>query len=133
MGAYKQLVGQLRTLCVLKKELDLALNFIAEKGNYHFTNALHADEVVALCFARKEMVNLLRNYGTLVQMDITHKLNKYDWNLLTIYFRDTHGVFTIVLGKTTSCPMLFILSYEKRQYPLLVFNVNNSTIDYLLY
>ena len=43
---------------VLNKEVESAVNFLSEKDMYHFEKGLNVDEVVALCFARKEMKNL---------------------------------------------------------------------------
>ena len=78
---------------VLRKELDLAIGFLQNNGGYVYGTTTKNGDINSLVFSKKELVGILHKYGALVQMDITHTINKYSWNLLTIYFRDQHGVW----------------------------------------
>ncbi|RHZ80577.1 hypothetical protein Glove_134g166 [Diversispora epigaea] len=46
-------------------------------------------------FAHPNQLEKLRHFGWLTLIDSTHKTNKYDWRLFTLYIRDNHGCWDV--------------------------------------
>jgi hypothetical protein len=46
-------------------------------------------------FARPNQLEKLRRFGWLTLIDSTHKTNKYDWRLFTLYVRDNHSSWDV--------------------------------------
>ena len=46
-------------------------------------------------FAHPEQLKKLERHGWLTLMDSTHKTNRYDWCLFTLYVRDTYGCWNV--------------------------------------
>ncbi|RHZ86839.1 hypothetical protein Glove_43g6 [Diversispora epigaea] len=46
-------------------------------------------------FARLKQLEKLQKYGWLTLIDSTHKTNRYDWRLFTLYIRDGYGCWDI--------------------------------------
>jgi len=48
-----------------------------------------------IVFAQVKQLERLRKYGWLTLMDSTHKTNKHDWQLFTLYIRDCYGCWNV--------------------------------------
>lgn len=48
-----------------------------------------------IAFAHPKQLDKLRRYGWLTLMDSTHKTNKHDWRLFTLYIRDGYGCWDV--------------------------------------
>ncbi|RHZ51825.1 hypothetical protein Glove_469g15 [Diversispora epigaea] len=46
-------------------------------------------------FAHPNQLEKLQHFGWLTLIDSTHKMNKYDWRLFTLYIRDNHGCWDV--------------------------------------
>jgi hypothetical protein len=46
-------------------------------------------------FAHPEQLKKLERHGWLTLIDSTHKTNRYDWRLFTLYVRDTYGCWNV--------------------------------------
>ena len=56
----------------------------------HFHVSSHSTQ--GLVFVHSAQLTKLRNHGWLTLIDSTHKTNKYDWRLFTLYIRDSYGL-----------------------------------------
>lgn len=59
----------------------------------HFHVSSHSTQ--GLAFAHPAQLTKLRNHGWLTLVDSTHKTNKYDWRLFTLYVRDSYGCWDV--------------------------------------
>ena len=48
-----------------------------------------------IVFAKPEQIKKLQRHGWLTLIDSTHKTNRYDWRLFTLYIHDTYGCWNI--------------------------------------
>ncbi|CAG8670227.1 6271_t:CDS:1, partial [Paraglomus brasilianum] len=59
----------------------------------HFRVSSHSTQ--GLVFVHSAQLTKLRNYGWLTLIDSTHKTNKYDWCLFTLYIHDGYGCWDV--------------------------------------
>jgi hypothetical protein len=59
----------------------------------HFHVSSHSTQ--GLVFVHPAQLTKLRNHGWLTLVDSTHKTNKYDWRLFTLYIRDSYGCWDV--------------------------------------
>ena len=59
----------------------------------HFHVSSHSTQ--GLVFVHPAQLTKLRNHGWLTLVDSTHKTNKYDWRLFTLYIRDIYGCWDV--------------------------------------
>ena len=78
----------------LKSDILKTVCFLKEKGyyveNYHVSHQ-SVKTTKGIVFAHPKQLEKLQCYGWLTLIDSTHKTNKYDWYLFTLYIRDTYG------------------------------------------
>ncbi|CAG8673063.1 20185_t:CDS:1 [Rhizophagus irregularis] len=78
----------------LKSDISESISFLIEKGyhveNYHVSHrsTKSTKSTKGIVFAHPTQLEKLRSHGWLTLIDSTHKTNKYDWRLFTLYVRD---------------------------------------------
>jgi hypothetical protein len=84
----------------LKSDISESVSFLTEKGYRVETfRVSHQSKSVkstkGIVFAHPTQLEKLQHHGWLTLIDSTHKTNKYDWRLFTLYIRDTYGSWNI--------------------------------------
>ncbi|CAB5203214.1 unnamed protein product [Rhizophagus irregularis] len=85
----------------LKSDISESISFLIEKGyrveNYHVSHrsTKSTKSIKGIVFAHPTQLEKLRSHGWLTLIDSTHKTNKYDWRLFTLYVRDTYGCWNV--------------------------------------
>ncbi|CAB4432297.1 unnamed protein product [Rhizophagus irregularis] len=85
----------------LKSDISESISFLIEKGyrveNYHVSHrsTKSTKSTKGIVFAHPTQLEKLRSHGWLTLIDSTHKTNKYDWRLFTLYVRDTYGCWNV--------------------------------------
>ncbi len=82
----------------LKSDISKSMSFLIEKG-YHiesyYVSYQSTKSAKGIVFAHPKQLEKLQRYGWLTLIDSTHKTNKYDWRLFTLYVRDTYGCWDV--------------------------------------
>lgn len=82
----------------LKSDISKSMSFLVEKGyrveNYHVSHQF-ANSTRGIVFAHPKQLEKLQRHGWLTLIDSTHKTNKYDWRLFTLYVRDSYGCWDV--------------------------------------
>ncbi|PKY57815.1 hypothetical protein RhiirA4_510990 [Rhizophagus irregularis] len=85
----------------LKSDISESISFLIEKGyrveNYHVSHrsTKSTKSTKGIVFAHPTQLEKLQSHGWLTLIDSTHKTNKYDWRLFTLYVRDTYGCWNV--------------------------------------
>src|SRR3954454_16758957 len=73
------------------------MSFLIEKGyrveSYHISRQFIKSK--GIVFAHPKQLKKLQRHEWLTLIDSTHKTNKYDWRLFTLYVRDTYGCWDV--------------------------------------
>jgi hypothetical protein len=85
---------------VLASDIEECLRFLREKEYKveHFYVSEHSTE--GLIFAHPLQLAKLQRFGWLTLIDSTHKTNKHDWRLFTLYIRDSCGCWDVGILRT---------------------------------
>ena len=103
----------------LESDILQSTSYLMEKG-YHVENYnVSHKSTKGIVFAHPEQLKKLQHHGWLTLIDSTHKTNRYDWRLFTLYIRDTYGCWNIGAhffvssedGDTISKALTIIRSY----------------------
>ena len=82
----------------LRSDVSETVLFLIEKG-YQVENYSvfyqSAKTTKGIVFAHPKQLEKLQHHGWLTLIDSTHKTNKYDWRLFTLYVRDTYGSWDV--------------------------------------
>src|SRR5438045_2469488 len=82
----------------LTSDISQSISYLIEKGyhaeSYSIFSASHKS-TKGIVFAHPEQLKKLQRYGWLTLIDSTHKTNKYDWRLFTLYVRDSYGCWDV--------------------------------------
>ncbi|RHZ83977.1 hypothetical protein Glove_86g243 [Diversispora epigaea] len=79
----------------LNSDILKSITFLTEKG-YHVKNYCVSHQFTkGIVFAHPKQLEKLQRHGWLTLIDSTHKTNKYDWRLFTLYVRDTYGCWDV--------------------------------------
>jgi MULE transposase domain len=78
-------------------ELDISesVSYLTEQGYLVETYRVSQRSTKGIVFAHPEQLKKLERHGWLTLMDSTHKTNRYDWRLFTLYVRDTYGCWNV--------------------------------------
>src|SRR3954468_19337231 len=78
----------------LTSDISQSISYLIEKGyhaeSYSVFFAFHKS-TKGIVFAHSEQLKKLQHYEWLTLINSTHKTNKYDWRLFTLYVRDFYG------------------------------------------
>ena len=80
----------------LRSDISNSISFLIEKGyrveSYHVSHqsTKSTKSTRGIVFAHPIQLENLQHHGWLTLIDSTHKTNKYDWRLFTLYVRDTY-------------------------------------------
>lgn len=80
---------------VLKSDILDSVSYLTEQG--YFVESYHVPQrsTKGIVFAHPYQLNKLERHGWLTLIDSTHKTNRYDWRLFTLYVRDTYGCWNV--------------------------------------
>ena len=82
----------------LRSDVSETVLFLIEKG-YQVENYSvfyqSAKTTKGIVFAHPKQLEKLQRHGWLILIDSTHKTNKYNWRLFTLYVRDIYGCWNI--------------------------------------
>ena len=80
---------------VLKSDISDSVSYLTEHG--YFVESYHVPQrsTKGIVFAHPYQLNKLERHGWLTLIDSTHKTNRYDWRLFTLYVRDTYGCWNV--------------------------------------
>ena len=79
----------------LKLDISESVSYLTEQGYFveNYRNSQRSTKGVV--FAHPEQLKKLERHGWLTLIDSTHKTNRYDWRLFTLYVRDTYGCWNV--------------------------------------
>lgn len=93
-----KLVGPMTAHLVGEDNLETdaldSTKFLIDKG-WKVEQLFIESSMVGFCFATLDQLENLMHYGWLTLIDSTHKTNKHDWRLFTLYIRDGCGSWNV--------------------------------------
>ena len=75
----------------LTLDISQSTSYLIEKGYQVENYSVPHRSTKGIVFAHPEQLKKLQRHGWLTLIDSTHKTNRYDWRLFTLYIRDTFG------------------------------------------
>jgi hypothetical protein len=75
----------------LRSDISESTSYLTEQGYLVETFRVSQRSTKGIVFAHPEQLKKLERHGWLTLMDSTHKTNRHDWRLFTLYVRDTYG------------------------------------------
>ena len=75
----------------LKLDILDSVSYLIEQGYLVEKYQVLQRSTSGIVFAHPEQLKKLERHGWLTLIDSTHKTNRYDWRLFTLYIRDTYG------------------------------------------
>ncbi|CAB4483520.1 unnamed protein product [Rhizophagus irregularis] len=78
----------------LMSDISQCISYLIEKGYKVERYSTHQSSK-GIVFAHPEQLKKLERYGWLTLIGSTHKTNRYDWRLFTLYIRDTYGCWDV--------------------------------------
>ncbi|CAB5200016.1 unnamed protein product [Rhizophagus irregularis] len=79
----------------LKLDISQSVSYLKEQGYQVEIYCVHQRSTKGIVFAHPEQLEKLENHGWLTLIDSTHKTNRYDWRLFTLYVCDTYRCWNI--------------------------------------
>ncbi|CAB4439595.1 unnamed protein product [Rhizophagus irregularis] len=79
----------------LKLDILDSISYLTEQGYRVEKYRVSQRSTRGIVFAHPEQLKKLERHGWLTLIDSTHKTNRYDWRLFTLYVRDTYGCWNI--------------------------------------
>ena len=75
----------------LKLDISESVSYLTEQGYLVENFRVSQRSTKGIVFAHPEQLKKLERHGWLTLIDSTHKTNRYDWRLFTLYVHDTYG------------------------------------------
>jgi len=79
----------------LAQDIRDTTSFLEKEGYQVELFRIHHQSTRGFVFAHPKQLEKLQRYGWLTLMDSTHKTNKYNWRLFTLYIRDGYGCWNV--------------------------------------
>jgi hypothetical protein len=79
----------------LKLDISQSVSYLKDQGYQVETYRVPQRSTKGIVFAHPDQLEKLENHGWLTLIDSTHKTNRYDWRLFTLYVCDTYGCWNI--------------------------------------
>jgi len=79
----------------LKLDISESVSYLTEQGYLVETYRVSQRSTKGIVFAHPEQLKKLERHRWLTLIDSTHKTNRYDWRLFTLYVRDTYGCWNV--------------------------------------
>jgi hypothetical protein len=79
----------------LKLDISQSVSYLKDQRYQVETYRVPQRSTKGIIFAHPDQLEKLENHGWLTLIDSTHKTNKYDWRLFTLYIRDIYGCWNI--------------------------------------
>lgn len=80
---------------VLKLDISESISYLKEHGYFVENYYVSQRSTKGVVFAHPDQLKKLERHGWLTLIDSTHKTNRYDWRLFTLYIRDTYGCWNV--------------------------------------
>ena len=93
-----KLVGPMNTHLIGEAKLEADVqnsNEFLDKNKYRVERFVIRKSCQGFCFANSQQLENLAHYGWLTLIDSTHKTNKHNWRLFTLYIRDGCGCWNV--------------------------------------
>src|SRR6266498_3118253 len=79
----------------LKTDISQSISYLIEKGYRVEDYSISHQSTKGIIFAHPKQLEKLQRHGWLTLINSTHKTNRYDWRLFTLYIRDTYGCWDV--------------------------------------
>ncbi|CAG8820899.1 8940_t:CDS:2, partial [Cetraspora pellucida] len=79
----------------LKLDISESISYLIEKGYLVERYSVSQRSTKGIVFVHPYQLKKLERHGWLTLIDSTHKTNRYDWRLFTLYIRDTYGCWNV--------------------------------------
>ncbi|CAG8530523.1 7486_t:CDS:2, partial [Cetraspora pellucida] len=79
----------------LAPDIQDSISLLQKEGYQVESYKTHCQSISSFVFAQPKQLKKLQWYGWLTLIDSTHKTNKYDWRLFTLFVRDGYGCWNI--------------------------------------
>jgi hypothetical protein len=79
----------------LKSDISDSVSYLTEQGYLVENYRVFQRSTKGIVFAHPEQLKKLECHEWLTLIDSTHKTNRYDWCLFTLYVRDTYGCWNV--------------------------------------
>lgn len=79
----------------LKLDMSESISYLMEKGYLVEKYSVSQRSTKGIVFAHPDQLKKLEKYGRLTLIDSTHKTNRYDWRLFTLYIHATYGCWNV--------------------------------------
>ncbi len=79
----------------LKLDISESVTYLTEQEYLVENFRVFQRSTKGIVFAHPEQLKKLERHGWLTLIDSTHKTNRYDWRLFTLYVRDTYGCWNV--------------------------------------
>ncbi|CAB4404593.1 unnamed protein product [Rhizophagus irregularis] len=79
----------------LMLDISQCMSYLIIEKEYKVERYSTHQSFKGIVFAHSEQIKKLEQYGWLTLIDSTHKTNRYDWHLFTLYIRDTYGCWDV--------------------------------------
>ena len=76
-------------------ETHLIVSYLTEQGYIIETYHVSQRSTKGIVFVHSEQLKKLECHGWLMLIDSTHKMNRYDWHLFTLYICDTYRCWNV--------------------------------------
>ena len=79
----------------LNTDITETISYLTNQGYQVESYRVSQRSTKGIVFACPEQLKKLQQYGWLTLIDSTHKTNRYDWRLFTLYIRDSYGCWDV--------------------------------------
>ena len=79
----------------LKLDISESVSYLTEQKYLVENYRVSQRTTKGIVFAHPEQLKKLERHGWLTLIDSTHKTNRYDWRLFTLYVRDNYGCWNV--------------------------------------
>jgi hypothetical protein len=79
----------------LKTDIIETVSYLTSQGYQAESYCVSQRSTKGIVFAHPKQIEKLQRHGWLTLIDSTHKTNRYDWRLFTLYIRDSYGCWDV--------------------------------------
>ena len=106
----------------IASDIEDAVQFLRKQGYQIDRFGVSRRSSDGIVFAHSAQLEKLWQYGYLTLIDSTHKTNRYDWRLFTLYIRDGFGCWDVGAhflasgedGETVGAALKIVRQFERR-------------------
>ncbi|PKY55726.1 hypothetical protein RhiirA4_505149 [Rhizophagus irregularis] len=79
----------------LRLDISESISYLTEQGYLVESYCISKRSTKGIVFAHPDQLKKLERHRWLTFIDSTHKTNRYDWRLFTLYVRNTYGCWNV--------------------------------------